>query len=117
MKISIQRRFAHGYELFTTYTWSHAIDDAPEQNIIDSATTVTLSDPSDRRRDRGNSLTDRRHVLNLTRILIPREQSYPERRQLRSCCESAAAICGPEYCSRAGGLRTERPLLPAVSGE
>jgi hypothetical protein len=44
---------------------------APEQNIIDSATTVTLSDPSDRRRDRGNSLTDRRHVLNLTRILIP----------------------------------------------
>ena len=59
------------YELFTTYTWSHAIDDAPEQNIIDSATTVTLSDPSDRRRDRGNSLTDRRHVLNLTGVFMP----------------------------------------------
>jgi hypothetical protein len=47
------------------------MDDAPEQNIIDSATTVTLSDPSDRRRDRGNSLTDRRHVLNLTGVFTP----------------------------------------------
>jgi hypothetical protein len=71
MNLSLQRRFAHGYELFATYTWSHAIDDAPEQNIIDSATTVTLSDPSDRRRDRGNSLTDRRHVLNLTGVFVP----------------------------------------------
>ena len=71
MNVSLQRRFAHGYELFATYTWSHAIDDAPEQNIIDSGNTVTLSDPSDRRRDRGNSLTDRRHVLNLTGVFTP----------------------------------------------
>src|SRR5581483_3438033 len=71
MNLSLQRRFAHGYELFATYTWSHAIDDAPEQNIIDSATSVTLSDPSDRHRERGNSLTDRRHVLNLTGVLAP----------------------------------------------
>jgi len=59
---------AHGYELFATYTWSHAIDDAPEQNNIDSGNTVTLSDPSNGRRDRGNSLTDRRHVLNVTGV-------------------------------------------------
>jgi len=71
MNISLQRRFAQGYQLFATYTWSHTIDDAPEQNIIDSATTVTLSDPSDRRRDRGNSLTDRRHALNLTGVFTP----------------------------------------------
>ena len=32
---------------------------------------MTLSDPSDRRRDRGNSLTDRRHVLNLTGVFTP----------------------------------------------
>jgi len=74
MNLSIQRRFAHGYELFATYTWSHAIDDAPEQNSIDSANTVTLSDPSDRRRDRGNSLTDRRHVLNVTGVFAPQFQ-------------------------------------------
>jgi hypothetical protein len=71
MNLSLRKRFAQGYELFATYTWSHAVDDAPEQNIIDSATTVTLSDPSDRRRDRGNSLTDRRHVLNLTGVFMP----------------------------------------------
>ena len=71
LNFSLERRFAHGYELFATYTWSHAIDDAPEQNNIDSSNAVTLSDPSDRRRDRGNSLTDRRHVFNLTGIFMP----------------------------------------------
>ena len=71
LNLALERRFAHGYELFATYTWSHAIDDAPEQNNIDSGNTATLSDPSDRRRDRGNSLTDRRHVLNLTGVFKP----------------------------------------------
>ena len=71
LNLSLERRFAHGYELFATYTWSHAIDDAPEQNNIDSGNAVTLSDPSDRRRDRGNSLTDRRHVFNLTGVFMP----------------------------------------------
>ena len=71
LNLSVQRRFAHGYELFATYTWSHAIDDAPEQNNIDSGNTVTLSDPSNRRRDRGNSLTDRRNVFNLTGVFTP----------------------------------------------
>jgi len=71
LNFSVQRRFAHGYELLATYTWSHAIDDAPEQNNIDSGNSVTLSDPSDRRRDRGNSLTDRRQVLNVTGVFAP----------------------------------------------
>jgi hypothetical protein len=71
LNISVQRRFAHGYELFAAYTWSHAIDDAPEQNNIDSGNTMTLSDPSNRRRDRGNSLTDRRQVLNMTAVFTP----------------------------------------------
>ena len=71
LNVSLQRRFARGYELFATYTWSHAIDDAPEQNNIDSGNTVTLSDPSNRRRDRGHSLTDRRHVLSSTGVFTP----------------------------------------------
>jgi len=64
-------------QFFATYTWSDAIDDAPEQNSIDSANTVTLSDPSDRRRDRGQ-LPDRPPPrLEPDRSLhapIPREQ-------------------------------------------
>ena len=72
LNLTLERRWSRGFELFATYTWSHAIDDAPEQNTIDSANTETLSDPSNRRRDRGSSLTDRRHVFNVTGVFMPR---------------------------------------------
>jgi hypothetical protein len=71
LNLTLQKRLARGYEFYATYTWSHAIDDAPEQNNIDSGNTVTLSDPTNRRRDRGNSLTDKRHVFNMTGIWMP----------------------------------------------
>ena len=71
LNLSLEKRWSQGFELFATYTWSHAVDDAPEQNTIDSANTETLSDPSDRRRDRGNSLTDRPHVFNMTGVFTP----------------------------------------------
>ena len=71
LNLTLEKRWAYGFELFATYSWSHAMDDAPEQNMIDSANTETLSDPSNRRRDRGNSLTDRPHVFNVTGVFIP----------------------------------------------
>jgi hypothetical protein len=67
----ISHRLSNGIELFATYTWAHAIDDAPEQNNIDSA-AAWLSDPTNRRRDRGNSLTDRRNSFNATSVLNPK---------------------------------------------
>jgi hypothetical protein len=70
LNVMLTKRFSHGFELFGTYTWSHAIDDAPEQNNIDSSNFV-LSDPTNRRRDRGNSLTDRRHVFNGNLVFTP----------------------------------------------
>lgn len=54
-----------------TYTWSHALDDAAEHNIIDSSTTNWLSDPSNVRRDYGNSFSDRRHAFTGTAVLAP----------------------------------------------
>ncbi len=63
LNFTFNKRFSHGFDAFATWTWSHSIDDAPEQNNIDSA-AFYLSDPSNRRRDRGNSLTDRRHAFN-----------------------------------------------------
>ena len=63
LNLTLTKRFSRGFEMFATYTWSHAIDDAPEQNNIDSSNFL-LSDPTNRRRDRGNSLTDRRHAFN-----------------------------------------------------
>ncbi|MGI8742902.1 MAG: carboxypeptidase regulatory-like domain-containing protein [Bryobacteraceae bacterium] len=68
--LTIQKRLARGYEFYATYTWSHAIDDAPEQNNIDSSNFL-LSDPTNRRGDRGNSLTDKRHTFNMTGVFRP----------------------------------------------
>ena len=60
--LSLNKRFANGYQFSANYTWSHSIDDAPEQNIV-AATAYSLSDPTNRRRDRGNSLADQRHTF------------------------------------------------------
>jgi hypothetical protein len=70
LNLTVTKRFSHGLEMFATYTWSHAIDDAPEQNNIDSSNLV-LSDPTNRRRERGNSLTDRRHAFNGNLLYMP----------------------------------------------
>ena len=70
LNVTLRRRFAYGFEVFGTYTWSHTIDDAPEQNNIDSGNFMP-SDALNRRRDRGNSLVDRRHVFNGNALIWP----------------------------------------------
>jgi hypothetical protein len=69
LNLTMQKR-GRQYDLLANYTWSHAIDDAPEQNNIDSSNFL-LSDPTNRRRDRANSLTDKRHSFNMTGVLTP----------------------------------------------
>jgi hypothetical protein len=68
--MTLEKRFSRGFNLYATYTWSHAIDDAPEQNNIDSGANF-LSDPTNRRRDRADSLTDKRHSFNMTGVFRP----------------------------------------------
>lgn len=68
--LTYNKRFGHGFDAFASWTWAHSIDDAPEQNNIDSG-AFFLSDVSNRRRDRANSLTDRRHALNATLVWSP----------------------------------------------
>lgn len=70
LNLTIEKRISRGYSFYATYTWSHAIDDAPEWNNIDSGASYLL-DPSNRRRDRANSLTDKRHVFNMTGVFQP----------------------------------------------
>jgi hypothetical protein len=70
LNLSLNRRFSKGFEWAATYTWSHAIDDAPESNVLDSGSLV-LSDTSNRRRDRGNGFADRRHAFNVSALLRP----------------------------------------------
>jgi hypothetical protein len=74
LNVTLRKQLSRGYEIFGTYTWSHAIDDAPEQNNIDAGSNL-LSDPTNRRRDRASSLTDKRHVFNMTGVLSPEFKS------------------------------------------
>jgi hypothetical protein len=66
---SAQTRNFKGYEFLLSYTLSHALDDAAETNVLDSS--VQLEDPSNRHRDYGNGLSDRRHALNFTGVISP----------------------------------------------
>uniref|UniRef100_Q022C7 Cna B domain protein n=1 Tax=Solibacter usitatus (strain Ellin6076) TaxID=234267 RepID=Q022C7_SOLUE len=70
LNVTLRKQAARGVEMYATYTWSHAIDDAPEQNNIDAGSNL-LSDPTNRRRDRADSLTDKRHVFNMTGVFTP----------------------------------------------
>ena len=74
LNVTLRKQLAKGFETYATYTWSHAIDDAPEQNNIDAGSNL-LSDPTNRRRDRGDSLTDKRHVFNMTAVMMPEVKS------------------------------------------
>jgi hypothetical protein len=69
LNFSMQTRNFKGYEFLLSYTLSHALDDAAETNVLDSS--VQLADPSNRHRDYGNGLSDRRHALNFTGVIQP----------------------------------------------
>ncbi len=68
--ITLKHQQSFGLTLFASYTWSHSIDDAPEQNNIDSATQYP-EDATNRKRDRGNSLTDRRNSFATEGVYTP----------------------------------------------
>jgi hypothetical protein len=67
LTVTLNKRFSRNFEGFASWTYAHSIDDAPEQNNIDSG-AFFLSDISNRSRDRGNSLSDRRHAFNASML-------------------------------------------------
>ena len=71
--ISLNKRFWSGYQFSANYTYSHAIDDAPEQNLVATQfSNLVLSDPSNRARDRGNSQADQRHTFVMSFVGRPK---------------------------------------------
>jgi hypothetical protein len=66
-------RLASGIELSASYTWSHSISDAPDANSFEQ--NLPIEDPTNRKRDRGNSLSNRPHALTISTVLQPTWQS------------------------------------------
>jgi hypothetical protein len=74
--LSLNKRFSRGYQFSANYTWSHAIDDAPEQNLVATQFgNLVLSDPTNRARDRGNSQADQRHTFVMSFVGRPTFQT------------------------------------------
>jgi hypothetical protein len=68
--INLNKRFAKGYQFNLSYTWSHALDNAPEAGIAGGSEYP--QDSFRRRAEYGNSLADIRHVLNGSAVFRPR---------------------------------------------
>lgn len=64
---SYRRRFQSGVEINAAYTWSHSISDAPEANAYDQGSNF-IEDPTNRRRDRGNTSINRPDAFTLTTV-------------------------------------------------
>jgi outer membrane receptor protein involved in Fe transport len=77
----LAQRFSRGLQFSANYTLSKAEDDAPEQNTSGTNQGLVLSDPTNRRLDKGNSLADQRHTF--VGSLVARPQSNSESKSLR----------------------------------
>ena len=69
--LSLTKRFSQGYQFSMNYTWSHSLDDAPERNLV-ALTEYSQSDPTNRRRDYGNSAADQRHTFVTSFVAKPK---------------------------------------------
>ncbi|SFS12420.1 Carboxypeptidase regulatory-like domain-containing protein [Granulicella pectinivorans] len=62
-------RMSGGLTLNASYTWSHAISDAPEGNSYENSNYI--SDPTNRKRDRGNSYVNRPNAFTTAVVYQP----------------------------------------------
>ena len=68
--VNLRHRFARGFDMNASYTWSHSISDAPDANSFEQNTF--LEDSTSRARDRGNSSVNRPQALTVSTIVEPR---------------------------------------------
>jgi hypothetical protein len=65
--LNYQRRLNHGVSINGSYTFSHSISDAPEGNAYDQGSNF-IEDPTNRERDRGNSVINRPNAFTLSTV-------------------------------------------------
>jgi hypothetical protein len=67
--VNLHHRFSRGFDVNGSYTWSHTISDAPDVNSFEQ--NVFIEDPTNRTRDRGNSIVNRPQALTVSAIIEP----------------------------------------------
>ena len=74
MTLQLTKRYSRGLQFSVNYTLSKATDDAPEQNLTNGNNfqNLVLSDPTNRRLDRGRSFADQRHTFVMSLVAEPR---------------------------------------------
>jgi TonB dependent receptor len=70
--LQLTQRFSRGLQFSANYTLSKATDDAPEQNLTNNIQGLVLSDPTNRRLDKGYSFADQRHTFVMSMVFQPR---------------------------------------------
>ncbi len=72
LTVQLTKRLSRGLQFSANYTLSKATDDAPEQNMVTANIQgLVLSDPTNRRLDKGNSFSDQRHTFALSLVARP----------------------------------------------
>ncbi len=67
--LTYQHRLSRGMQVSASYTYSHTISDAPDVNSFEQ--NLPLEDPTNRRRDRGNSSVNRPQAFTVSTVLEP----------------------------------------------
>jgi hypothetical protein len=68
--VHFNHRWSAGYSISASYTWSHTISDAPDANSFEQ--NIPIEDPTNRRRDRGNSIVNRPNAFLVTGVFAPK---------------------------------------------
>lgn len=71
MEVNYDHRFSRGLVVSGHYIYSHTISDAPDVNGFEQ-NLVFVEDPTNRLRDRGNSLINRPHSFTVSSVWSPR---------------------------------------------
>ncbi|MFL6449720.1 MAG: carboxypeptidase regulatory-like domain-containing protein [Bryobacteraceae bacterium] len=69
MLVNWQHRLSRGVQVSASYTWSHSISDAPDANSFEQ--NLPIEDPTNRSRDRGNSIINRPHAFTMSAYIAP----------------------------------------------
>lgn len=69
MILNYTHRFAAGFQMSASYTWSHTLSDAPDVNSFEQ--NAPIQDTTNLKRDRGNSTVNRPQSLTISAILEP----------------------------------------------